>query len=540
MIDEKDVMVPTRDGARIAVRIYRPEAGGRYPALYAASPYRYDNNEAPDTGLFPWRETGPVAWYVDRHHYVFVHADVRGTGRSEGEYRFLDRKEQQAHYDVIEWIAAQPWCNGKVGGIGQSYYCMSQWFMAIENPPSLACIGAYDGMVDLYQYFGFTGGIEKSYLAFWYHGSVRVPNRFPANGSAPRDLPYDAPGEALRHPLYDDFWRERSPMESLDRIRVPLFSIGVWGKRELHLAGNIMGYQRAQGAKKLYITGSANAVAAQAAFSKIEFHEEFLLPFYEHYLKGKATSYLARPPVEFVIVNGPGTRSAQTWPPEGVRMQTFYLTGEKSGTVDSLNDGALSETPTADGPVQSTSCSYPHEAWTMSRGTLVSHRGKPDALHTILTFTSAPLETDLEVVGHPKLSLFISTTNTDTDLIVRLTHQLPPGGGSGRDSSEIVTRGCLRASHRRKDPVHGTEQVPVYDHSVREPLIPGEVHEIEVPLQPTAYVFRRGGRIRIEIANHDSPIVDGFYAHLYVPTKVGTDTIHFSGRRPSRLVLPVI
>src|SRR5512139_1719424 len=109
--------VRVRDGATIAVAIYLPKDSGRYPTLFAASPYRFDNNLLPPTPQFLWRETGPIKWYLD-HGYAFVHMDVRGTGRSDGEYRFLDSKEQADFFDVIEWVAQQPWSDGKIGGIG--------------------------------------------------------------------------------------------------------------------------------------------------------------------------------------------------------------------------------------------------------------------------------------------------------------------------------------------------------------------------------------------------------------------------------------
>ena len=145
MIEEKDVMITARGGARMAVRIYRPDGGGPFPALFASSPYRYDNNMLPACPLFLWRETGPIEWYIEQG-YAYVHADGRGTGLSEGEYEFLGRREQQDLYDIIEWIGTQPWSNGKVGGIGQSYYAMAQWFMGIQNPPHLDCIAPYDGL----------------------------------------------------------------------------------------------------------------------------------------------------------------------------------------------------------------------------------------------------------------------------------------------------------------------------------------------------------------------------------------------------------
>ena len=146
MIDEI-VSVTARDGTPIGLRIYRPDGASAVPALFGASPYRFDNNVLPASPQFLWRETGPIEFYVE-NGYAYVHMDVRGSGRSGGEFEFLGSKEQHDLYDAIEWVGAQDWCTGKVGGIGQSYFCMLQWFMAAQAPPSLACIGAHDGLAD--------------------------------------------------------------------------------------------------------------------------------------------------------------------------------------------------------------------------------------------------------------------------------------------------------------------------------------------------------------------------------------------------------
>ena len=116
MIDEI-VTIDARDGTPIGARIYRPDGTGPFPALLGAAPYRFDNNSLPASAQFLWRETGPIAWYVEQG-YAYLHMDVRGSGRSGGQFEFLGRREQQDLYDMIEWIGRQPWCNGKVGGIG--------------------------------------------------------------------------------------------------------------------------------------------------------------------------------------------------------------------------------------------------------------------------------------------------------------------------------------------------------------------------------------------------------------------------------------
>jgi len=447
MIQEKDVQVPVRDGVKIGVRIYRPEGSGPFPALFAASPYRYDNNELPPRPMFLWRETGPIEWYVEQG-YAYVHADVRGTGISGGEFGFLSRAEQQDLYDVIEWIAKQKWSNGKVGGIGQSYYCMSQWFMGVQNPPHLACLGVYDGMNDPYRYLAFRGGIESNFPLYWFNASVRVPNLYPANGDHPRVLERDFYLDVQGHPNYDTYWRERTAAEHLDRIKAPIFSIGVWAKMELHLAGNILGYQKAQGPKKLFITGTATAVTSQIDFNTVDFHKKYLLPFYGKYLKGEKTGHDARPNVEYVVKNTGVARSFDSWPPPGTRKLRFHLAKGPTGSVSSLNDGALqSAAPGADGG--STSYAYPHPRWVL--GVVAVGPQGPDPAAAVLTFTSAPLEADMEVAGHGKVVLHASSTRKDMDFHVKVSEQFPQSAeerGKGiQPRYVIVTKGWLRASH---------------------------------------------------------------------------------------------
>src|SRR5207237_1247914 len=118
----REVKIRVHDGVEIAVALYMPAGDGPFPVLIAASPYRYDNNTLPPTPQFLWRETGPIDFYT-KQGYVYANMDVRGNGKSGGEFRLLDRAEQQDLHDVIQWLGGQPWSNGRVGGIGQSYFC---------------------------------------------------------------------------------------------------------------------------------------------------------------------------------------------------------------------------------------------------------------------------------------------------------------------------------------------------------------------------------------------------------------------------------
>src|SRR6185437_10148598 len=206
---EKDVVVIMRDGVRISLCVYRPEGEGRFPALFAASPYQYEMDDVPAYPLFLWRETGPVEWYVGQG-YAYVHADVRGAGQSEGEFEFMGPNEQQDYLELIAWIVRQSWCNGRVGGIGQSYYAMAQWLMATFNPPGLACIVPYDGLVDQYRGSNYHGGIYCSYRSVWYT-TLRADNQHRLAGKHGRPpMKMDLVGEMINDPLDDEFWRVRS------------------------------------------------------------------------------------------------------------------------------------------------------------------------------------------------------------------------------------------------------------------------------------------------------------------------------------------
>ena len=377
----------------------------------------------------------------------------------------------------------------------------------------------------------------------WFRG-LRLLNQEPACGPS-RVVQWDYPHAVRSHPTYDAFWRERTAAENLHKIRVPVFSIGVWRKVDLHLNGNIVGYQRSGGPKKMLVFGSANLHAAVQDYSSIAFHEKYLLPFYDRYLKGKETSYEAEPAVRWFASGANELRTANDWPPEDINYKTYYLA--KSGregsaaSVTSLNDGALDErAPKADS--QSTAYDYPDPGWRMGVvGT--GPDGRPDPARRVLTFTSAPLEDGLEIAGPIKLVVYAASTQTDTDFIIKLSEQYAQSREErAKDINpryQIVTKGWLRASHRRIDAKLSTEHAPHYLHQRPEPITPGKVYRYEIAVMPTAHRFARGSRIRLEIANGDSSVTEQVFAHEYSPAKIGRDTIFHDRRHPSQLALPV-
>jgi predicted acyl esterase len=540
MIDEI-VHIRMRDGVTIALRIYRPKAEGPFPCLFAASPYQFDTDSIPHSALFLWREVGPVEWYVREQGYAYIHADVRGSGRSGGEYSLVSYEEQQDLYEIIEWIGRQAWSNGRVGGIGQSYYAWTQWFMGVVNPPSLKCIAPYDGATDFYRDVTYHGGIYCEFMIWWYN-MVRANNFIrPANLPLGKAMHRDITWEMIEHQTYDDWWKERSPIERIKNIKVPIFSIGHWGKLGLHLRGNIVGYERAEADKKLLVTGGKDVFEVHEMFDTIDFHKEYLLPFYDQHLKQVASSYSSQAPVQLFVRGLNQYKAFDQWPPRQIQTVSFFLSGQKTGSVDSINDGSL--TRQADAVVDAaTEFHYPDPRWKF--GVVTEGKFGPDPIAGVLTFCTEPLEQDLEVVGPVVLELFFKSTNIDSEFIVKLSDQMPQTEASRQEGRQpgytVVSKGWMRASHREKDATLSTDFRPVYTHTDPQPIVPGEVYKLEIEILPCAYLFKKGHRVRLEISNCDSPMTDSLFSHQYLWYKVGTDTLMHAKPHASRLILPVM
>jgi putative CocE/NonD family hydrolase len=420
---------------------------------------------------------------------------------------------------------------------------MSQWWMGIAAPPALACLGAFDGLNDLYRASCYQGGIPGQFFPGYWWNQNRIINRFPANGSRPRAQEVDLDALITAHPAYDDWWRERCAVERLHEINVPVYSVGIWGKVDLHTRGNIEGFRRAKGPRKLQMRGPPNAWAANMEFNGVELHEKVMLPFYDRFLKGRQTEWDRRPAVEYFVRGANVFRSSDTWPPAGVKYKSWYLSADKTGSVTSLNDGTLG--PRQAAGAESTSYAYPNPGW-VSGVVGFGPSGPPnfDPARRVLTFTTPPLENDLEIAGPIKLVLYASSTQRDTDFIVKVSEQLPQSAeerAKGTNpAAQLVTKGWLRASHRALDESRSTEMEPYHSHARPEPLKPGEVYRFDISIEPNAFRFKKGNRIRLEIVNGDSPITDVLWTHYYQPDKIGQDTIWHSARYPSALVLPVM
>ena len=496
LIVERNVRVPMSDGVHLSADLYRPRAAGPHPTLLVASAYPKRLDYLPSNPAYRFRETSDLEWWV-ANGYAIVRTDARGTGESrEGTWDFFGPVEQRDLYDTIEWSAREPWSNGRVGMLGQSYFAQVQWLAAVNRPPSLACIAPYDGLVDIYRDLAWHGGIfSEDFVTRWASRQVHL-NQLPFEPAPPANvMNFDVTGELIRRRLDDGFYRERSAFWRLADIRVPVYSIGAWEKVRLHTRGNLLGYESVGHVprKLLMVGGDAQAT----------FHTEALMlelkRWYDRWLKGIANGIENEPPVRlYVQGRNAGFRWENEWPLARARMTDLFL-----------GSTGLTRLPEAAQGVQH--LDYPRNDFQREIGAV--------------EFATEPLAADTEVTGPIKLVLFVSSDQREADLSITLSDR-------GEASSVVVTRGWQKASQRTLDPERTTRLRPFHPHETEEPLVAGEVYEVEIEVWPTAWRFARGNRIVLGISNGDRTHFYGF--------KAGRDSYHFGGRYASRLVLPVM
>jgi uncharacterized protein len=525
-----EIEVRTRHGDVVRADVYLPkDARGRLPVLLGASPYQKALRHLPPSPVvFPFIEYGPIQLYLDEG-YAYVAMDVPGTGRSEGTWDPVSRAEGEAIHDMIEHVATLDWA-GRIGMIGMSYYCWSQWNTARTRPPHLVTIAPFDGATDMYRDWMYQGGIPiQGFLNAWLYGSVILQHM--GSGLSVTEQGRGGVLSAMyEHPFGDEWQRKRSPFWELDRVDVPVFSIGAWGKASLHLRGNFEGFRLVRGPKQLLITGAQTFAQTQLLFFDEAFHRAELLPWYDHHLKGVDNQVMDRPRVRFFVQGEREVRDASDWPPPDAEVTELFLSADNSGHEVSLNDGSLVEqAPGKQGGA--TRWTYPDPQW-MAGVTTIDEHGVPHHTARVVTYTTAPFAQDREFTGQGVLHLHASSDQTDMDVIVKLS--LLPEGGT--PASIRVSQGWLRASHREEDLELTTHMRPFFRHDRADPIVPGQVVELRVELVPMSVLVRSGDRLRLEISNWESAITEAPMTHWY-GQKVGTDTYHHDSQYPSRLRL---
>jgi uncharacterized protein len=549
----KDLRVPMRDGVELAADAYHGPADQPRPALIAMSAYGKELQALALT-LPPQRrpspmwdgciEAGDIARVVGEG-YVHVIGDMRGSGDSGGEmignYNFGGVSQGQDLYDVIEWVAAQPWCDGNVGMIGISYFGSMQVLAAAERPPHLKAIFVSGGHFDFYE-TTYHGGI------LWFmpraaregrggdsgiaHTAVRSrmletyppeelaalvekrlqdpdvaawPNlvhvlRYPRN----RELWFDI----VMNELDGDWYEERNPVNLAGNVEIPVY-LQIDQGRGWTVDGHIELFHALKGPKKLDI----GPYPPMQSRPWVEEHDR-MFRWYEYWLKGIDNGIMDEAAVSVFVEGSRTVVTAQQWPPKDVEHRSLYLRPR----------GKISAEPEPMGPDHAAPDGFYQAPLTVT-----------DTVQ-ILSWTTAPFEGDTELIGTGAAHLFAEIDQPDTNFILRLWDAAPDG------SRQLITTGFLKASHRELDE-RTTEGDPYHPHTRAVPVEPGRIEEYVLRLYPFASTLRPGHRLVAELSN-DEPPADAHNAllppdafHLPVGRPV-THKIYRDALHRSRLVLP--
>ena len=553
---QHNVVANMRDGVKLRADIYRPNAEGRFPVLLVRTPYDKTNE----------LEFGVKA---ASRGYVVVAQDVRGRYQSEGEW-YPFKNESQDGYDTVEWAAALPYANGKVGMFGGSYVGATQFLAAIAKPPHLAGICPNVTASNYHDGWTYQGGaFEQWFNESWSTGLAEntMHRKVDAAQKAvewTKVLPLsaypvlEAPAAAgiapyfsdwLAHPNYDDYWKQWSIEDHYAQVQVPVFNMGAW--YDIFLGGTLRNYERlkkeagteeARRGQKLmvYVGGHAGGsdnrkVGAVDFGEKLPFNfDEVMLSWYDLLLKGERKGVESKP-VRIFVMGKNEWRDEDDWPLARASATRYYLhSGGNANGSD--GDGSLSTVappsekagtfsydpndpvPTLGGPL----CCGPFPPV----GLGPQDQSKAESRKDVLVFTTGAMTKDLEVTGPVLLDLYVSSSGTDTDFTGKLVDLWPSG------FAQNLTEGILRMRYR------DSQEKP-------ELMKPGQVYHVKMDLWATGNVFLAGHKLRLEISSSNFPRFDrnlntGEEQAAATRMSRADNVVYHDKAHPSALILPVV
>ncbi len=550
ILHERDVGVTMRDGARLKADVFRPhgsEKGGaeKVPAILNLGPYQKDklwvvpgNLDEKQNAWMNWETINPE-WWVPRG-YAAVRVDGRGSGKSPGQCEPWSFAEAVDFYDAIEWAAAQPWCNGRVGLSGISYFAINQWFVANLQPPSLKAIVPWEGFADIYRDALYHGGILNVFMTNWITAHM-LHHKL---GRASRDQPDGWAHNMLYRWLHNnlDSGAFRGEQAQWDKITVPLYSVGNWTGFGLHMRGNTEGFMRAASQhKKLRMQTGSHVHPFYTEDGRRD-----QIRFFDHWLKGIDNGIMTEPPVKLAIRRGRDQfewRHENEWPIARTEWTKLYFDLSAPAAGETPNMAKLS----SENPATSAARTY--------EVTSIGSMGSTSAASSQImggggirpgmgvSLVTAPMQEDMEVTGPLAATFWVSSSSEDMDLFLTLRHfdeagqEMMETGQQG--SPVVVAKGWLRVSHRELDPELTQPWRPYHKHVRRLYLKPGEIVKVDVEIWPTSMVFSRGHRLQLDVQPRDGLGSQG-YMHYHADYNDGTNTIHAGGQYESYLLLPVI
>jgi putative CocE/NonD family hydrolase len=571
MIEERDIPVAMRDGTRLVLDVYRPDATGRYPVLYACSLHNKDIQGPDIADVLPPQPAhaplwfGPIEAGNTRHFiangYVHVIAQPRGSAKSEGVYGH----EETDHYDLIEWITRQSWCDGNVGMVGISGYAGEQWRAAAQGHPALKAIFPYDACSAYGGMFGFRDFVPGGVLHTFPY-LLDVFSTVHESRDRPSELPPDQENlwrEAMRNPDFKQYinlyniltqkgqrtflmhhlltspWEADGVVEQSEeafkKIKIPFYTgSGAYAYTyKLHWLGAQHYFQNIEQPKKLIFSGPAHL---ERPFH--QYHDE-IIRWYDHWLKGRDTGIMDEPPVRYWLMGANAWRTASDWPLPQTEWTKFYL---------SQWEGLSTEAPLGSEAGASVREPDVFTQMPLTRTVKVER----------LRYMTDPLPRDVDVVGPIALTLYAAIDQSDTNWIVVLKDVGPDVSvRTAREGERAVpqnlperelTRGWLKASYRAVDEKRSKPWEPFHKltRAAVAPVVPGEIVEYRIQVLGTANRFKAGHRICLDITSMDVPTGTGAMTNVeYIPyhvcsSQTVTHRIHRDAERPSHLLLPII
>lgn len=556
---ERNVPVPMRDGVVLRADIYRPNAGGPFPALVYRTPY----GKEPTTR---WYDTHLAA--VARGYAVVIQ-DVRGRYASEGDfYPYIN--EGKDGYDTIEWVARQPWCTGDVGTFGLSYPGAVQWLAAVERPPHLKAMVPAMTFSTPRRFFYFNGVFDLSWLP-WINNSIapdtRTRNKLPGPKTSKeaarvwrrhgdrmrnflpllelRDLRDVAPYyyDWLRHPPSDAWWDWAELRDKYDRVEAAVLNLSGWYDEAYGPEGATTNFNGLIAARtgdprpraQLIIGPWTHGVdsVSRTRTGELDFgsaaaidYNEVVLRWMDRYVRGFENGIDDEGPVRLFVMGRNRWREESSWPPVSARETSLFLIGREDGK----RFGALGAIEAPDESASTSFVSDPSSPVADPFETFGPHDYRDLATRRDLAiFETEALEEDLEVTGAMRAEIFLSCDCRDLDLWVKVLDVAPDGAAFNLMSPGLDV---LRASYR--EPGRGRQLLEV-----------GKVYELRLPFLITSNVFQRGHRIRVQISGAFVPhfsrnLQTGGLESSSAKMRAAEVTIHHDRNYPSRLVLPVI
>jgi hypothetical protein len=475
------------------------------------------------------------------HGYAIAVVERSGTGASGGILSPAFADVAVEIDEVLNWVAAQSWCDGTIGMFGTSMVAMAQYAAASAGNPYLKAILPVASSFDMYGSVVYPGGVNCTGFGRTLSGSTEVLERMivpvdsdPDGDQLARILEQrrerslrDVSAQGFSLAPYRDsdnpylqerrLWRDVGLYDLLDRIngsRVAVYNSAGW--YDLFTRDSLLWHANLTTPRRLHVRPLFHNDLGKSG-ADLDFGAE-AHRWFDYWLKGIDNGIMDEPPIRYYVVGAPkGTawRTAEQWPPPDAQRTRFYLAGGRSGSVDSVNDGFLrTQSPDDVDGADVYTVDYSTTSGADARWSAVVKDGKYPAQRAndekALTYTTAPLERDLEIIGHPVAHLWFTAEVPDLDLFVYLEEVDAQG------NVEYITEGNLRASHRAVGEAPFDNLGLPFHRSYEEDLAPipaGEPSELVFDLLPTAKRFRPGTRIRASVAcadadNFDTPVLD--------------------------------